>query len=191
MKDGAGWNILREETLLETPYLSVVREEMATPFQPEGTQWLNVRRKQAVVIAPRTSEGNFVLIHQQRIPARRVFWEFPAGQIDGEVMKGSIHETALRELAEETGYIPREGRLDKLGGYFASPGFTNEFMHLFIAHDVELHAAGRKPEESECILEVKEFSAIALKTMIRKGEIQDANTLVLVAKMLVLDLFNT
>ncbi|MEO6053210.1 MAG: NUDIX hydrolase [Chthoniobacterales bacterium] len=190
MKGGAGWNILQEETLVETPHLTVVREQVSTPSRTEGTPWLNVRRKQAVVVAPRTSDGKFILIHQERIPARRAFWEFPAGQIDGVVTESSIREAALRELAEETGYVPHEGRMDSLGSYFSSPGFTNELMHLFIAHDVELLSEGRQPDAAECILKVSAFSATALSGMIRDGEIQDANTLVLVAKLLVLDLFN-
>lgn len=177
------WSVLKEDTLLETPYLSVVKERVATPTRPDGAEWLNVRRKQAVVIAPRTMDGRFILIHQERIPARRIFWEFPAGQIDGEVSVESIRATALRELAEETGYTPSDGNLESLGRYFASPGFTNECMHLFLAPDVVEVEGGNRPDEAERILEVRAFSVEELYTMVREGEIQDANTLCLMAKM--------
>ncbi|MEO8826868.1 MAG: NUDIX hydrolase [Chthoniobacterales bacterium] len=180
--------MLREQTLLETPHLTVVQESIATSARPEGTEWLNVRRKQAAVIAPRTVDGRFVLIHQERIPARRILWEFPAGQIDGEVTEASIRATALRELAEETGYAPQDNALDSLGGYFASPGFTNEYMHLFLARDVVTLPQGHAPEESERILEVRVFPLQEIIEMIRKGEIQDANTLCLVAKMFSMNL---
>ena len=38
--------------------------------------------KAAVVIAPLTAEGKFVLIREERIPIRAAIWSFPAGQID-------------------------------------------------------------------------------------------------------------
>jgi len=182
------WKTLGEETLIETPHLSVVKERCTTPTRANGESWLNVRRKQAVVIAPRTPDQRFILIHQERIPARRMFWEFPAGQIESAVTESSIRETALRELREEAGYAPRGGDLHSLGCYFSSPGFTNEFMHLFAALDVEPHADGNQPDESERIHEVRAFSAAEFCEMMRVGEIQDANTLCLAAKLLVFGL---
>ena len=61
------------------------------------------RRHTAAVVAPRTVDGRFILIRQERIAVRRVLWEFPAGQVDGEINETTIYETALRELGEEAG----------------------------------------------------------------------------------------
>jgi 8-oxo-dGTP pyrophosphatase MutT (NUDIX family) len=54
--------------------------------------------------------------------------ELPAGCIDpGE----SAEEAAQRELREETGQ--RAGHLEHLAEFYASPGFCDELMHLFLA----------------------------------------------------------
>jgi 8-oxo-dGTP pyrophosphatase MutT (NUDIX family) len=63
------------------------------------------RRHTASVVAPRTVTGKFILIRQERIAVQRVLWEFPAGQVDGEVNEVSIYQTALRELGEEAGVV--------------------------------------------------------------------------------------
>jgi len=50
-------------------------------------------------------------------------------------MKGRASRTpAQRELREETGY--RAGLLEGLGGFFVSPGYCTEFIHVFFATDL-------------------------------------------------------
>ena len=55
----------------------------------------------------------------------------PAGKrdVDGEAPEA----TANRELEEEIGY--HAGRLDKLCEFYNSPGFCDEYTHLFLATD--------------------------------------------------------
>ena len=43
----------------------------------------------------------------------------------------SADEGLLRELREETGYAP--DKFEKLGGFFATPGFSTEYFHLYLA----------------------------------------------------------
>ena len=113
MNNPDDWQILEINSLFKNPYIEVFQERVILPGEIRVRDWTVVRRKQAVVIAPLTSEGNFVLIHQARIPVRKILWEFPAGQIDDSLEPGMemIRETALRELTEETGYslVPRRG----------------------------------------------------------------------------------
>lgn len=179
------WRVLDEALLCETPHLCVCRENVATPSHPGGVEWLVVHRRQAAAIAPRTPEGNFLLIRQERVAVRRTIWEFPAGQIeDEEVAGGTLAATARRELREEAG-VECPGDLIPLGAFHSSPGFTDEYCHLFLAKDVVLHADGLQPDALETILEVAEFSPEALQSMVRDGTICDANTLALVARLMV------
>ena len=83
MKNSDDWQILEINSLFKNPHIEVFQERVILPGEVRVRDWTVVRRKQAVVIAPLTSEGNFVLIHQARIPVRKILWEFPAGQIDG------------------------------------------------------------------------------------------------------------
>jgi 8-oxo-dGTP pyrophosphatase MutT (NUDIX family) len=180
------WQILEINSLFKNPYIEVFQERVILPGEVRVRDWTVVRRKQAVVMAPMTKEGKFVLIHQARIPVRKFLWEFPAGQIDGSLQPAMplIRETALRELTEETGYsLLPEGELTYLGHYYSSQGYSDETPHLFLARPVQATGFGHQPEESESILESREFSFSELRSMIAESVIQDANTLALFARL--------
>jgi ADP-ribose pyrophosphatase len=181
-----GWQILEIHTLFKNPYIQVLQERVIPPGEARVRNWTVVRRKQAVVIAPITENGNIVMIHQARIPVRKILWEFPAGQIDDsfEPEMELIRETALRELTEETGYsLVAGGELIYLGYYYSSQGYSDEMPHLFLARPVKPTGLGHQPEDSESILECREFSFQELSTMIADNVIQDANTLALFARL--------
>lgn len=181
------WRTIESHILCDTPYLRVARERVATPSRPHGVEWMIARRREAAVVAPQTADGRFLLIRQERIPVRRETWEFPAGQVDGEVTGQTIIDTALRELGEETGVEARGGLLP-LGYFYSSVGFTDERCHLFLARDVTPRADGGKHDEHEAILEVGAFTGGALREMIRDGVIVDSNTLALFARLAANDL---
>jgi ADP-ribose pyrophosphatase len=181
-----GWQILEINTLFKNPHIEVFQERVIPPGEARVRNWTVVRRKQAVVIAPVTEDGKIVLIHQARIPVRKILWEFPAGQIDGsfEPEMDAIRETALRELTEETGYsLVAAGELIYLGYYYSSQGYSDEMPHLFLARPVKATGLGHQPEDSESIVECREFSFQELSTMIADNVIQDANTLALFARL--------
>jgi ADP-ribose pyrophosphatase len=181
-----GWQILGINSLFKNPYLEVFQERVILPGEVRVRDWTVVRRKQAVVIAPVTGEGNFILIHQARIPVRKFLWEFPAGQIDSSLNPEMelIRETALRELIEETGYsLAAGGELTYLGHYYSSQGYSDETPHLFLARPVHPTGLGHQPDESESIVECREFSLRDLSSMIADSVIQDANTLALFARL--------
>ena len=181
-----GWQILETNTLFKNSHIQVLQERVLPPGETRVRNWTVVRRKQAVVIAPVTENGRVVLIHQARIPVRKILWEFPAGQIDGsfEPEMDAIRETALRELTEETGYsLVAGGELIYLGYYYSSQGYCDEMPHLFLAHPVKPTGLGHQPDDSESIVECREFSFHELSTMIADNVIQDANTLALFARL--------
>jgi 8-oxo-dGTP pyrophosphatase MutT (NUDIX family) len=181
-----GWEIRAISTLFKDAHLEVFREEVVPPGENRVRNWTVVRRKQAVVIAPVTKDGNFLLIHQARIPVRKFLWEFPAGQIDDsfEPEMELIRETALRELTEETGYsLAPGGDLIYLGHYYTSQGYSDETPHLFLARPVYPTGLGHQPDDSETIVECREFTYAELCSMIADSVIQDANTLATFARL--------
>jgi len=186
VNDEAAWVVSRSDILFRNPHVEVRDETVLIPGEDRSRHWTVVGRKKAVVIAPVTAEGRFVLIHQARIPVRRWLWEFPAGQVD-ETRTPSpeqLRQTALRELAEEAGYeLSSDGDLTYLGHYFPSQGFTDEENDLFVASPVQKNALGSQPEHAEAISQRIEFSSDELRAMIDDSTIQDANTLALFAKM--------
>ena len=88
-----------------------------------------VRKFHAVGIVPLTPHDDVLLVRQFRPPVRTELLEIPAGLLD--VDEEDALTCAARELHEETGY--RHGSIEFLGGVYLSPGFTDEYFHLFLA----------------------------------------------------------
>jgi ADP-ribose pyrophosphatase len=181
------WEVLSSKSCFKDKNVEVVQEEIRSPAKTEPRSWTVVRRKRAVVVAAITRDDKLILIHQERIPIREAIWEVPAGQVDDESQSepDAIAAVALRELREETGFeLAEGGDLIALGDYFTSPGFTDERGYFFLARPVRECAEGHSREEAESILDCRSFSADELREMIKRNEIQDANTLALCTHLL-------
>jgi ADP-ribose pyrophosphatase len=184
--ENPGWELLEKQIALATPYLQVHLVRLKTPTRPDGVSWNVVHRKGAAVVAPRTRDGRWVLVRQERVPIRAAIWEFPAGQIDDAEgdLSARIEATAGRELEEEAGYrLASGGQFRHLGHFFPSAGFTDEHSHLLLADPVEPKGEGNRPDPHEAILGCREFSGEELRAMIASGEIRDANTLAMFARL--------
>ncbi len=186
VRDRDGWETVASEKHFATPHLAVATDTVRTPNEAAPRPWTVVHRKPAVVIAPLTAEGKFILIREERIPIRAAIWSLPAGQIDEtlEPEEAAIRAVARREMQEETGYELEPGaELIPLGHYFTSPGFTDEYCYFFLARPVRKSAGGAAHDATETILDCREFSADVVRQMIAEGEICDANTLSIWARL--------
>ena len=144
-------------------------EKVALPDGSEITREV-VRHPGAVAIVPLLSPREVVLIKQFRYSAGKTLWEIPAGTLEpGETPTAC----AERELTEETGY--RAGKIVPMGGFYTSPGFCTEFLHLFLA--LELEHRGLKLDSDERI-EVHPMDLKEAFDKIENGEIVDAKTIV-------------
>jgi ADP-ribose pyrophosphatase len=189
IRDGEGWRTVSVERQFANQHLEVHRVTVTSPTRARPFPWTVCHRKAGVVIAPQTAAGDFVLVRQERVPIRATIWEFPAGQIDDTEEPEAVRATALRELREEAGLVLAVGgELHSLGYFFPSSGFTDEHSHLFLARKVEPSPEGAQPDANESITETRPFSPEALRAMIASGEIRDANTLAVFARIVALGL---
>ena len=78
--------------------------------------------------------------------------------------------TARRELHEECGLTG--GRWSELGAFWTTPGFSREYMHVFLAEGVE---RGEPAPEADEELEIVRHPAADVAALI--PEIEDAKTL--------------
>jgi len=110
-----------------------------------------------------------LLERQYRHVVGRRIWELPAGRIDpGE----SRLAAAKRELLEETGYTARRWR--RAFHFYASPGFLDEQMHVYIAEGLTPGEAA--PEEDEQIA-TRLLPLSQAVRMVLRGQIFDAKTM--------------
>lgn len=185
VRDTDGWRTLSSEKNFANSHLEVVTEKVQTPSNPQPRVYTTVRRKPAVVIAPVTADGKFLLIKEERIPIRAAIWSMPAGQIDGdgELEEKEIERVALRELHEETGYdLAPGGEMIPLGYFFSSAGLTDEHCYFFLAKPVH-RADVHNREEGEAIVECRAFTVSEIRRMIAENEIRDSNTLAICARL--------
>ena len=87
----------------------------------------------AVAVLALDERDRVLMIRQYRHPVARELWEIPAGLRD--VTGEALVDTARRELLEETGYAAREWHT--LLDSYASPGFTDERVRIFLARGLE------------------------------------------------------
>ncbi|MCZ2096911.1 MAG: NUDIX hydrolase [Anaerolineae bacterium] len=172
------------ETVLETETIyegRLVRLYRATVRLPNGETSIReiVRHPGAVAMVPLTPQGEVILVQQFRLPSGQIMLEIPAGTLKpGEDPLPAAH----RELQEEIGLRP--GRLTPLGGEFTAPGYTSEFIHLFLAEDLEPAPLAVDDDE---FLETVTLPLDEALQRVESGAIQDGKTitaLLLVARRL-------
>src|SRR5579859_1651600 len=127
-----------------------------------------VRHSGAVAIVPVDSAGQIIMVRQYRHPIGRVLLEIPAGMLnqDEDPFVG-----ARRELQEEIGYAP--GQLDKLGGVYLAPGYSSEFIHLFLATNL---VPSRLDMDEDEFIELEHVTLSQVFDSIQSGQIADAKT---------------
>lgn len=123
--------ILSRKTLMQLRPFDVERVHFRLPDGRERDYDL-VQHVDAVTILPVDALGQVYLVRQYRIGAEQELLELPAGVMDpGEAPE----ETARRELREEIGKDCAE--LIKLGGFFMAAGYSSEYMHVFLALNLD------------------------------------------------------
>jgi GDP-mannose pyrophosphatase NudK len=156
-------------------------------FRRSNGRWQTVSRETydrgngAVVLLVNSAKRTLVLTRQFRYPA------FVNGLSDGMLLEACAglldsddpEETIRREVEEETGF--RIAPPKKLFELYMSPGSVTEKLFFFIAEYDDLHrvsSGGGDQAEGEDI-EIVELSFHEAFSLIARGQILDAKTLIL------------
>ncbi len=128
-----------------------------------------VRHAGAVAILAVLDDGRLILVEQWRRATGKILLEIPAGTLEpGEI---PLH-CAERELQEEIGY--RANTLIPLGGFYSTPGFCTEYIHLFLGKDLEKSRLfGEDSEEIDPVV----LSLEEILKKIDRHEIPDMKTI--------------
>lgn len=94
---------------------------MPAYYVMEFPDWVN--------IVPVTLDGKIILVEQYRHASGRVHLEIPGGSIDTKLGEDP-KRAALRELSEETGFVPDDIRL--IGKHFPNPAMQNNAMWTYV-----------------------------------------------------------
>ena len=118
---------------------------------------------------PGSADPRVIMLRQFRHAANGYLWEIPAGRLEPDEPPEAC---ARRELREEAGMTAE--RVLPLTTILTTPGFTDELIHLFSAHNLSPVPTAREPDE---FMEVHEIRWSEVGRRIRGGEIRDAKTL--------------
>ena len=166
-QEPAASHVLSSERVFEGQRLNV-RDDTVETAGVTGIREV-IEHPGAVLLIALDDADNVLLVRQYRHPVGRVLLELPAGTID----EGEAPDVcAVRELREETGFRPRS--LRSLGGMFLSPGYSSEYIHLFLATDLEESPLDTGDEEDLSSLRIPFREALRL---IDSGEIRDAKSI--------------
>ena len=144
---------------------------------PDGghTHFDIIKHPGGAVIAAINEHEEICLLRQWRHAIGKTIWELPAGCLEaGEPPL----ETAKRELEEEAAILA--GSWQSLGAIYATPGYSNEVLHLFSAHDLSQGTLNLDEAEE---LEAHWLPIEQVRTMAKNGSISDAKTLALLARL--------
>lgn len=124
----------------------------------------------SVVILPVDANDRLLFVRQYRHATGKDLLELPAGTLDNR--SEAPEACARREVREETGMAA--GKLESLGGFYLAPGYSTEYMHVYLATD--LHEDPLEADDDE-FLSIEPIPMLDALAMCEHGEIQDAKSL--------------
>lgn len=147
--------------------------ELADVTLPDGKEAEReiVRHDSAAAVIAFTEDEKLILVRQYRVAIGKTTLELPAGLRDEEDQDGII--TAKREFEEETGLRGHDWRF--ITSFYSTPGFTDEFLEIYEARNLERVDDALKADEDEFIEVVALDFEEALDAYSR-GELCDSKT---------------
>jgi ADP-ribose diphosphatase len=159
---------LHSERVYQGRNFSVRRDEVRLP-DGQTARLDIVDHVDSIVLIPLDGEGKVHFVRQYRHAAGVDLLELPAGTLNpGE----DPLECARREIREEIGLAADD--LRELGAFYLAPGYSTEFMHVYLA--TGLHDSPLDRDEDEFLEPLSMPSSQALELAVT-GQIPDAKTL--------------
>jgi len=162
------FELIKSETLLQGRAFKVRRDYLKTPNGDE-TKLEIIEHGGSVVIVPIDDDGNLLLVRQYRHAAKQDLLELPAGTRNAEE---PFEECAAREIREETGM--QAGKLQKVGDFYLAPGYSTEFMAVFLATELRHNPLQADFDE---FLQLEKIPVKKAVERFQSGEVLDAKSL--------------
>jgi len=164
----ADFKILARKTVIKSRAFDVQKVDFRLPNGQQHSYDL-VDHPDAVTILPINEQGEVYFVRQYRVGAEALLLELPAGVLDAGEEPGLA---ARRELREEIGMDCES--LEKIGEFYMSPGYSNEFMTVFFAFNLFSSPLAQDDDE---FLEIVKIPLIQVFEMLKSQQIIDGKTI--------------
>jgi ADP-ribose pyrophosphatase len=162
------FELLNKEIVYSGRAFTVRRDTLRLPDGHE-TSFDIVDHVGSVIIIPLDGQGNLLFVRQYRHAAGLDLLELPAGTLNKDEAPDTC---AHREIREETGMAA--GHMQHLGGFYLAPGYSTEYMHVYLATDLRSDPLAADADEFLTVESIPLARALAIA---RAGEILDAKSL--------------
>ena len=162
------FELIKSEPLLQGRAFKIRRDYLKTPDGRE-TRLEIVEHGGSVVILPVDEQNNLLFVRQYRHAVERDLLELPAGTREEDE---PFEACARREIREETGMAA--GKLQQVGEFYLAPGYSTEFMAVFVATGLSENPLQADDDE---FLQVEKIPLKKALEMAEHGDIPDAKSL--------------
>ena len=165
------WICLDEKKLLESPVMEIIQRDCKSSEDDRVHRFYLLKSRDWCNIIPITEDGKVVMVRQYRIGISEHTLEVPGGVSDPE--DHDLQAAAIRELTEETGYVPMPGaRCVPIGWSHPNPAMINNRVHSFVIGPVRRDQT-QNLDDGEMI-DVVEVPLEEIADRILRGEITHA-----------------
>ena len=162
------FELIKSEIVYPGRAFTIRRDHLRTP-DGRTIKFDIVEHHGSVVLIPIDGQGNLLFVRQYRHAAGKDLLELPAGTLD----EGEAPEAcARREVREETGMAA--SRLELVGGFYLAPGYSTEYMYVFLATDLRHDPLQADADE---FLNSEAIPMAQALHMVENGQVPDAKSL--------------
>lgn len=148
---------------------AIEQHEITMPNGVETTREI-LKHPGAVCMVPVTESGDILMVTQYRLAVGKRLLELPAGTLEAGEPPVAC---AGRELQEEVGH--QAASIVPMGGFYVAPGYTSEYIHLFICTGL---SPSSLPGDEDEDIEIENVSIDEALRHIENGVIEDAKSVI-------------
>jgi 8-oxo-dGTP pyrophosphatase MutT (NUDIX family) len=168
------WTFNGQKTIFSCPFFQLFEKKYTHPIDHRSGNFFTMHMADWVQVIALTEESKLILVQQFRFGSEELSLETPGGFMEKNEDPATA---ALRELREETGYVPEKAHL--LISVYPNPALQDNRLHIIVAENCQkIDRQHLDPNEeitcyaatlSECLAKIKSGEinhAIAVATLL-------------------------